>query len=70
MLIAAAKQQQQQQQQGRIRETFLIVVAYSRQNKLTLQSFIENEYKNWVQTHRKRGLETITRIGIHSQLNG
>jgi len=31
----------------------------------TLQSFIENEYKPWVQTHRKRGNETVSRIKAH-----
>lgn len=37
----------------------------SKQKNLTLKSFIENDYKAWAQTHRKRGIETVTRIKIN-----
>ena len=32
----------------------------SKQDNLNLRSFIENEYKSWAQTHRKRGIETMS----------
>lgn len=35
------------------------------QKNLTLQSFIENDYKLWALTHQKHGFKTIERIKIH-----